>query len=95
MANDSLCRHAVQFVVNGHTLIDGVMAAAAIDHAVNGFLREMEAPPMYLGILSKARKGYHYAADISINGGIAMLEITTLADAQGGGRETRITHEPK
>lgn len=94
MASDAFARFAVQFVINGYTMIDGVLSATAIDCVVNDYLKDMECPAMHLQALQRAKKGYHICYDIVANGRIIGLEITCLAELPPQAPPKQIGHQP-
>lgn len=94
MPDSRFCRFAVQFAVNGYTMIDGVLSATAIDQIINDYLRDMETPPIYLGALKDAKKGYHIAYDIVSNGRLIALEISALTERPENPQQKQIGHQP-
>lgn len=95
MAHPGLCRFAVELHCNGYTVIDGTMSAVALDAAVNDYLRELEAPPIFFGMLEKAVKGYHISYDMVVNGRLLALEISAIGDKPTVQQQPRIGHQPQ
>ncbi len=87
MSNDRFCRFATKLVVNGMTLVDGMLSTFALDSIINAVLTANDLPVMQLQSLYTAQDGFHMHHDIALDGGFIAFEVVATSGPVSANQE--------